>query len=136
MSTMDVPTRGGSLLSRAEAGAAFLDERLPAWFVLVNPKTLDIGRGNRCVLGQLGRFVKHEECDRNALYLAVADTFGLDAVRLLRLGFNAESLDDIVPLTVAWIAVINLRRRLGPVAGLPVADVHVVPAVAAVSVVA
>src|SRR5437773_866290 len=34
-------------------GAQLLDERLPGWEAHVDPKTLDMARCDRCVLGQL-----------------------------------------------------------------------------------
>lgn len=37
----------------AANGATFLDEQIPDWYTIVNPATLDIGRSDNCVVGQL-----------------------------------------------------------------------------------
>lgn len=134
MSDTDFLTPDGNLLDLAEAGAAFLDQRVPSWFVVVNPRTLDLGSGHLCVLGQLGMVVKHEPCERHVRYLAVAEALGVSVVDQFRLGFVPGALDDVVPLTVAWLTILNRRRCLGPVDGQPVDLVPVVPASAVLAV--
>lgn len=38
---------------RVRRGAEYLDERDPGWHRRIDPSTLDLGSGDRCVLGQL-----------------------------------------------------------------------------------
>mgnify|MGYP001579837752 CR=1 FL=1 len=52
---------------RVAAGAKFMDEILPGWYKQVNLKTLEMGNGNLCILGQT--FGVHaEKCLAKKMY--------------------------------------------------------------------
>lgn len=116
MSTTDRPTLPAPLV-RAAAGAEFLDRLDPAWFVMVDAATLDIGSGHLCVLGQLARYLPCSwGAERHTLYLRAAEHLGLDVLARIDFGFVPTSLDDVVPLTQAWLIVLYRRRMAGPAA--------------------
>jgi hypothetical protein len=91
-------------LRRAAAGAAFMDQQSKGWVEKVSPKTLDIERGDICVLGQL--YGKYGEGIKK---LGISDS---DAQRLgfLMLGVEWACFDAWL-LTRAWRHQIWLRRR-------------------------
>lgn len=56
---------------RVAAGAAWFDDELPEWFLIVNPETLDLSEPCGCIIGQITRQVV--EADPDALDAAYAE---------------------------------------------------------------
>jgi hypothetical protein len=77
-------------------GVALLDERLPTWRQRVNPDTLDLANGCRCIVGQvLGDY------DEGVALL------GLSQRDAERYGFFTSGRQTFRSLTEAWQRVIS-----------------------------
>lgn len=100
---------------RAAAGAAFLDEQRPGWWLTVNGERLDMGECDACVLGQIyGDYM----AGVSTLDLNAIGNGGIEGGVLLRdsvaLGFDDDSFDariggGFAALTDAWRAEIAKR---------------------------
>jgi len=106
-------------MREVKAGAAFLDVRVPGWVNRIDLDTLDLARGNSCVLGQLEGTA---DGGTTAFERAVRRMFGGDfgdleiAKTVAALGFNGLGHRDgystfCARLTVAWKQLIRDRRR-------------------------
>lgn len=111
-----------SLVSQVQAGAEWLDEHYPGWEDKVDVFTLDMCRGDLCVLGQVGRKMAADRLDSNELYEYTANPYaamldlharpwnwpednGFCVAKDEPLGQWAERAQLI------WISEINRRRR-------------------------
>ena len=86
---------------KAAAGARWMDKKLPGWHRQVNPKSLDIGIDDSCILGQcFGSF----NTERKKLKL--------NQQQSINLGFYCKhkKLNNWVKLTKAWVNEIIIRR--------------------------
>lgn len=106
-------------VDRVRAGAAWLDTDKPGWAAAINPKTLDLSQGDRCILGQLyGSF-------RDALTIlrrrAMTPDERYPTRTAINMGFNVtddvldlcdpDEIDDAFDtLKTAWL--IEIGRRL------------------------
>ena len=106
-------------MREVEAGAAFLDVRVPGWVKRINLNTLDLARGNFCILGQLEeetRPMLSINALGGAFGLAIRRMFGGDfndpkiAKTVAALGFNGP-YGNSARLTAAWKKLIRDRRR-------------------------
>ena len=103
-------------MREVEAGAAFLDVRVPGWVKQIDLDTLDLARGNFCILGQLEEETGPVWTDGGAFGLAVRRMFGGDfndpkiAKTIAALGFNGP-YGNSARLTAAWKKLIRDRRR-------------------------
>lgn len=91
--TLDAPT----VADRVAAGAAWLDQRLPGWWRLIDLRQLDMWHSCRCVLGQLyGDYY----------------TVQLQMAQAIALGFDAHLVTelDFAELQEEWTRVIEERR--------------------------
>lgn len=91
---------------RADAGAAFLDQRCPRWARYVIPHTLDMGDYAFCTLGQI-----------YGDYYEGLDFLDIETQeRAVELGFLADAEDPDVAQTEhailndAWLPLIEERR--------------------------
>lgn len=98
--TLDAPT----VAERVAAGVAWLDQRQPDWWELINLPRLDMWHSCKCVLGQL-----------YGDYYAVP----IELDRSVAMGFDAQDRrpdGDFEALQEEWTRVIEERREAARVA--------------------
>lgn len=100
---------------RAGRGAAYLDEADPGWQTRLNPATLELADGARCVLGQLHGGFRSGLLRARILDLSSAPLASLSPVDLgfqarRDLGGEIEALDYAF-LNRAWREAIGQRRE-------------------------
>lgn len=88
------------------AAADWLDEVSPQWFRLVQPETLEMWNGSRCILGQVFR------AEAAASWHLSGYTYGLHLLnnqnQFFPGAFSDERTRDI------WLELIAIRRLLRP----------------------
>lgn len=117
-----------TIAQRVEAGAAWLDGVYPGWDEHVDPWSLDMAHGERCILGQLGNSNKYyvgvlayrEEAHWTiqSTYGVVADMHHLDYDSVVDYGFVVpeDNTEDnyMNELNGRWLILLVARegRRL------------------------
>jgi hypothetical protein len=92
---------------RIQPGLGLLEREIPTWPERIDPDTLDLASGTRCVGGQL-----------EGSYCEFATRFALHDDPVLAAAFNADHPSEAPALTEAW-RVATERRRLAPRSDLP-----------------
>jgi hypothetical protein len=93
----------------ASNGAVFLDEQRPGWAWEVDPETVVLADGCKCVLGQL-----YGEYETGCRALDLVSYPALGGERVLTLGFFGQQKEPWSPLTAAWKREILARREATP----------------------
>jgi hypothetical protein len=92
------------ITERAAFGAAFLDEKRPGWWQLINLGTLDLQDGCTCIGGQLA--------GAGQLYVHFVTELGLSYSDEIEYGFDGdEDGSEYEALTAAWRDLIARRRE-------------------------
>lgn len=111
-----------TLKERVDAGIAWLDSRYPDWAANINGWFLDMGDGEQCILGQLGRTVARTEVARVkqdmglgclSTYTVMCDLNGLDYTQPAALGFGLEDDEPAIALTrleLLWTSEVFARQ--------------------------
>lgn len=98
---------------RVRRGAEYLDERDPGWHRRINPDTLELGSGDRCVLGQLHGEFRLGLGRSGVLSLSSAPRASLSPVAhgFKCVGDVSEEWQahDYALLTQAWRAAVRAR---------------------------
>ena len=98
---------------RVQRGAEYLDEREPGWHRRIDPDTLELGSGDRCVLGQLHGEFRLGLGRSGVLSLSSAPRASLSPVAygFKCVGGVAEEwqVRDYELLTQAWRSAIRAR---------------------------
>ena len=113
------------LAYRVTAGARWLDENYPDWYQHVNTFTLDMGNGDKCILGQVGRALLDEDkipvyMHGFSKYVQLLDTHDLDWDFPATHGFCWEARERepfpaeayqvwMRAVTLLWISEVNSR---------------------------
>lgn len=102
--------------AEVEAGAKFLDEKVPGWASRIDPNELDMHWWNMCVLGRLyGDY--NDGCAELGLDTGDEDGYIDDKGTLsvvYSLGYNLPGSEDCYPeLTETWKAAIRERQEGG-----------------------
>lgn len=84
--------------TEARMGAAMLDEVSPGWFERIDLETLDVQRGDRCLLGQALRLYCFPEARKS---------IGLSSREAFELGFNCHFYPE--DLNDTWRTIIRER---------------------------
>lgn len=104
-----------SVSSRVQAGTEFLDEHYPGWASHIDPDTLNIRDGDKCVLGQIyNRMLKRKRpADYRSGFLHLLIEIGIE--NPVEFGFKGsdyrEAYDiDCVKLSEEWKREIRARQ--------------------------
>lgn len=109
-----------SVSSRVQAGIALLDKHYPGWVSHINPCTLEIRDGDKCILGQVYyKMLQREQLASgysgyhnmvNELILTTSTTGGISPWELGFIGRTSDYDTDCMYLEEEWKTIIRARQ--------------------------